>query len=110
MEFLPFDLIVVGAGPAGATAAWTAARGGKKVLLLDRASELPRYKPCGGGIPASLWRHIPELQPSRFVDVVVTRLRHSYKGRATALFDLQTPSTLAAPPVAAATKPRKRLR
>jgi GntR family transcriptional regulator of vanillate catabolism len=36
---------------------------------------------------------------------------HAYIGlRYAALFDLQTPSTLAAPPVAAATKPRKRLR
>jgi geranylgeranyl reductase family protein len=44
-----WDVIVVGAGPAGATAARYAAEGGAKVLLLDRA-RFPRYKTCGGGI------------------------------------------------------------
>ena len=40
------DLIVGGAGPAGAAAALTAARGGARVALLDRAA-FPRDKPCG---------------------------------------------------------------
>lgn len=44
-----FDVVVVGAGPAGSTAARTAAEGGASVLLLDR-EEFPRYKTCGGGI------------------------------------------------------------
>lgn len=43
-----YDLIVVGAGPAGSTAA-RAAAAGAKVLLIDRA-EFPRDKPCGGGV------------------------------------------------------------
>lgn len=44
-----YDAIVVGAGPAGSTAARQLARGGAKVLLLDRAV-FPRDKPCGGGL------------------------------------------------------------
>src|SRR5712692_11365167 len=44
-----YDLIVVGAGPAGSTAAREAAASGATVLLLDRA-EFPRDKPCGGGV------------------------------------------------------------
>jgi geranylgeranyl reductase family protein len=44
-----FDVIVVGAGPAGSTAAREAAAGGASVLLLDRA-RFPRDKPCGGGV------------------------------------------------------------
>ncbi|MDR3032450.1 MAG: geranylgeranyl reductase family protein [Kitasatospora sp.] len=44
-----WDVIVVGAGPAGASAAHAAASTGRRVLLLERA-ELPRYKTCGGGI------------------------------------------------------------
>lgn len=44
-----WDVVVVGAGPAGATAARHAALGGARVLLLDKAS-FPRYKTCGGGI------------------------------------------------------------
>ncbi|MCW7991800.1 hypothetical protein XF35_43130, partial [Streptomyces platensis subsp. clarensis] len=44
-----WDVVVVGAGPAGATAAYAAAVAGRRVLLLEKA-ELPRYKTCGGGI------------------------------------------------------------
>ena len=41
-----FDLIVIGGGPAGTSAAITAARQGSKVLLLDRDC-FPRHKVCG---------------------------------------------------------------
>jgi len=44
------DAIVVGAGPAGSTAAASLARRGRDVVLVDRA-EFPRDKPCGDGIP-----------------------------------------------------------
>ncbi|MEU9576121.1 geranylgeranyl reductase family protein [Streptomyces chilikensis] len=42
-------MIVVGAGPAGATAARVAAEQGCATLLLERAA-IPRYKTCGGGL------------------------------------------------------------
>lgn len=42
-------LLVVGAGPAGATAAALAARAGREVLLID-AAEFPRDKTCGDGL------------------------------------------------------------
>jgi geranylgeranyl reductase len=46
-----FDVVIVGGGPAGATAAHTLAQRGHSVLLLDRAG---RIKPCGGAIPPRL--------------------------------------------------------
>jgi len=54
-----FDAIVVGGGPAGATAAWDLARLGRSVLLLDRGG---RIKPCGGAVPPRLLEEfdIPE--------------------------------------------------
>ncbi|HVF19678.1 MAG TPA: geranylgeranyl reductase family protein [Mycobacteriales bacterium] len=44
-----WDVVVIGAGPAGSTAARVAADAGARVLLLDRAAP-PRYKCCGGGL------------------------------------------------------------
>ena len=43
------DVIVVGAGPAGSTAAYHLARHGLTVLVLEK-SQFPREKVCGDGL------------------------------------------------------------
>jgi menaquinone-9 beta-reductase len=60
--FPQFDLAVIGAGPAGSSAAITAARQGAKVLLLE-ARDFPRHKVCG------------EFVSAEALDVLATLLR-----------------------------------
>ncbi|MEM9145139.1 MAG: geranylgeranyl diphosphate reductase [Pseudomonadota bacterium] len=62
-----YDVVIVGGGPSGATAATELATAGRHVLLLDRAG---RIKPCGGAVPPRLIRDfdIPESQ-------IVARIR-----------------------------------
>ena len=56
-----YDVVVIGGGPSGATAAEDLARSGHKVAMLDRAG---RIKPCGGAVPPRLIQdfHIPDDQ------------------------------------------------
>jgi geranylgeranyl reductase family protein len=67
-----FDVLVVGAGPAGSATAIHLARTGASVLLVDKA-RFPRDKPCGGGLTGRALRHLPcAVDP--VVEHVVDRL------------------------------------
>ncbi|MGR3490911.1 MAG: geranylgeranyl diphosphate reductase [Shimia sp.] len=58
---MEFDVVVVGGGPSGASAANDLAMAGKRVAMIDRAG---RIKPCGGAIPPRLIQDfvIPDSQ------------------------------------------------
>lgn len=72
------DVIVVGAGPAGSTAARGIAERGGEVLLLDRA-KFPRDKPCGGGVTIRCASLLPfSLDP--VVEDVITGARMKIRG------------------------------
>lgn len=64
---MKYDVVVIGAGPAGSTAAKSLAEKGITVLLLDR-SIFPRDKPCGGGLPTRVLKRFPYIEP--FIDSV----------------------------------------
>ncbi len=53
-----YDVIIVGGGPAGATAAFFLGRAGAKVLVLEKET-LPRYKTCGGAVSARVLEQFP---------------------------------------------------
>ncbi|HEU4454310.1 MAG TPA: geranylgeranyl diphosphate reductase [Longimicrobium sp.] len=72
-----FDAVVVGGGPAGATAAHDLARRGRSVLLLDREG---RVKPCGGAVPPQLMRDF-DVPESLLVNRVDTARIVSPRGR-----------------------------
>src|SRR5690349_8486970 len=69
------SVTVVGAGPAGATAARRLALAGQPVRLLDRRP-FPRQKPCGGGISLRVLSRFPYLhnELSRIATHTVRRL------------------------------------
>jgi geranylgeranyl reductase family protein len=82
------DVAIIGAGPAGSTAAYHLATAGARVLLLDKAT-FPRDKPCGGGVTGRAARLLPfSIEP--VVEDVVERLecglryRHRFARRARA--------------------------
>ena len=54
------DVAVVGGGPAGSAAAITLARGGRDVVLVDKAT-FPRDKCCGDGLTTAALRHLEAL-------------------------------------------------
>jgi menaquinone-9 beta-reductase len=54
------DVVVIGAGPAGAAAAITLARAGREVSLVDKA-RFPRDKTCGDGLTTGALRQLDRL-------------------------------------------------
>lgn len=69
MRTIETDVLVVGAGPAGSSAAAWAARNGQQVTVIDK-EKFPRDKPCGDGLTP---RAIKELTSLGLVDWLSTK-------------------------------------
>ena len=82
----PWHAVVVGAGPAGAAAAWRLAAAGLRVLLVDRHA-LPRGKVCGCCLSTRALRELDALGPAALPDAAIPldTVRLAYRGRCTTI-------------------------
>jgi flavin-dependent dehydrogenase len=94
-RFSPLHVLVVGAGPAGATAARVLAAAGATVRILDR-SAFPRNKPCGGGISMRALARFPDLERelSRIATHFVSRLHLEGPDGDSTMIESRRPATL----------------
>ena len=84
-----YDAIVVGLGPAGATAAYELSRAGLSVLAIEKQTH-PRYKVCGGGLSV----RIEQLLDPKFKSVVeqtIFGIQFSYRGQESILIESPNP-------------------
>jgi menaquinone-9 beta-reductase len=75
-----FDIVIVGAGPAGCAAALALRNSGLTVALLDK-SIFPRNKTCGDAIPGAAFKTLQQIMPeaiAQWQDVVAKKsITHS---------------------------------
>lgn len=72
-----YDCIIVGAGPAGSTAAYHLARQGHRILLLEAAA-LPRAKPCSGALAPTVAQWFDfDLTPA--IDHTLRQVRYTWR-------------------------------
>jgi geranylgeranyl reductase family protein len=71
-----WDVIIVGAGPGGSSAAYGLAKAGLRVLLLEK-EKMPRYKPCGGGLTSKV-RDALDFDFSPAVEQTITHASVAY--------------------------------
>jgi geranylgeranyl reductase family protein len=86
-----YDVIVVGAGPAGSTAARCCAKSNLSTLLLEK-EKFPRYKPCAGGVTRAALNELDFTLPRNIIERECSGLRAGFGGRHNAV---QVNSTVA---------------
>jgi geranylgeranyl reductase family protein len=87
-----YDCIIVGAGPAGGSAAYHLAKRGRSVLILEK-STLPRYKPCGGGVSPQVAKWF-DFDFSPAISLKVNAIRYTWKMEDTVEAKLNTPEPI----------------
>ena len=73
-----YDVIIVGAGPAGSTAARHCGLKGLKTLLLEK-EKIPRYKPCAGGITFAAVKELDFDIPEELIERKCHGMRIHFK-------------------------------
>jgi flavin-dependent dehydrogenase len=93
---MSYDLIIIGGGPAGTSAAISAARSGASVLLLERG-RFPRHKVCGEFVSAESLALLDDLLDSSHASLLQEAIRIP---RARIFLDGRTLRTEVDPPAA----------
>lgn len=83
-----YDAIVVGGGPAGATAAFFLGQAGAKVLILEK-EKIPRYKTCGGAVSA----RVLEQFPFSFDPVIESKVKSISYGSGNQMVTIPVPTS-----------------
>ena len=96
----PFDIAVVGGGPAGAWTAYLLATRGARVAIIDGSH--PREKPCGGGLSARALDLLRPLGPSRPIPGVT--IGHGIFSDGRADVDIELPTAGATPALLVASR------
>jgi geranylgeranyl reductase family protein len=72
------DVVIVGGGPAGSSAAHSLSSQGISVTVLEK-QRMPRYKTCGGGVNVRAARLLPfSIEP--VVERTISRYRFTFRG------------------------------
>ncbi len=77
---ISYDVIIIGAGPGGATAAYFLAEAGKQALVLEKAT-FPRYKACGGGLSAHLLQKFFSFSFDPMTENQITEIAYTFGNR-----------------------------
>jgi geranylgeranyl reductase family protein len=72
-----YDVIVVGAGPAGATTARHCALNNLRTLLIEK-EKIPRYKPCAGAVTRGAAKELGFSLPKSLIERTCNGIRYSY--------------------------------
>lgn len=87
-----FDCIIVGAGPAGGSAAYHLAKGGKSVLVVEKEA-LPRYKACTGAVSPAIQKWFDfDFGPA--LSAKVNKIRYTWKMEDPVEVKLKTPEPM----------------